>query len=117
MCCKERSQLAVQIVYEDARLKKAWKYALLWLNGELERKPYASTTYSYANWSPPAQSNEVSNGSQEAQMKTVMSLLFLEVIQMLGCRPQKQKFMALTAPEAQNTKYHKTPVSQRAWIT
>ena len=32
-----RSQLAVQIVYEDPRLKKAWKYALLWLNGELER--------------------------------------------------------------------------------
>ncbi|XP_065887407.1 ubiquitin carboxyl-terminal hydrolase 9X-like isoform X3 [Dysidea avara] len=50
------SQLAVQIVYEDARLKKAWKYALLWLNGELERKPHASTT------SSPAQSNEVSKG-------------------------------------------------------
>ena len=44
-------------------------------------------------------------------MKTVMLLLFLEVIQMLGCLPQKQKFMALTAPEAQNTKYHKTPCS------
>ena len=39
--CLYRSQLAVQIVYEDARLKKAWKYALLWLNSELERVSFS----------------------------------------------------------------------------
>ena len=36
---------------------------MAWLNDELERRPYGTNTqYGYNNWSPPAQSNETSNG-------------------------------------------------------
>ena len=56
-----RSQLAVHILYEDAELKQLWRYAVKWLGSELERKSY-STSYPYSNWSPPAQSNEITNG-------------------------------------------------------
>ena len=53
-----RSQLAVSILYEDAELKKLWSLAIKWLDAELERRSYS---YPYSNWSPPVQSNEVSN--------------------------------------------------------
>lgn len=34
-----------------------------WLNDELDRRPYAANQqYGFNNWSPPAQSNETSNG-------------------------------------------------------
>ena len=53
-----RSQLAVSILYEDMDLKKLWSLAIKWLDAELERRSYS---YPYSNWSPPVQSNEVSN--------------------------------------------------------
>ena len=40
-CVFHRSQLAVQIVYEDAKLKRTWKDALAWLNGELEKVSFS----------------------------------------------------------------------------
>ena len=47
----------------NSDLKKKWQYAVEWLNDELERRPYGSNNqYAYNNWSPPAQSNETSNG-------------------------------------------------------
>ena len=52
------SQLAVSILYEDVDLKKLWSMAIKWLDAELERRSYS---YPYSNWSPPVQSNEVSN--------------------------------------------------------
>lgn len=55
------SQLAVCVLHEDADLKQLWQYAIKWLRSEMDRKSY-STSYPYSNWSPPAQSNELTNG-------------------------------------------------------
>lgn len=47
----------------NTELRRKWTSAIAWLNDELERRPYAPTTqYAYSNWSPPAQSNETTNG-------------------------------------------------------
>uniref|UniRef100_T1IZS4 ubiquitinyl hydrolase 1 n=1 Tax=Strigamia maritima TaxID=126957 RepID=T1IZS4_STRMM len=54
---------AAQMLHSNGELKRKWTWAVEWLNDELERRPYsASTQYAYNNWSPPAQSNETSNG-------------------------------------------------------
>ena len=76
-----------QILLEDGFVKQPWQNAVHWLQNEMERvsvicmstcaypkgcstmylssyqRPYVGTGYSYAGWSPPAQSNEASNGS------------------------------------------------------
>ncbi|RWS11107.1 putative ubiquitin carboxyl-terminal hydrolase FAF-X-like protein [Dinothrombium tinctorium] len=54
--------LAAQILQSNNDLKRKWTSAVAWLNDELERRPYTSTTQYGYNWSPPAQSNETSNG-------------------------------------------------------
>lgn len=54
---------AAQILNNNTELRRKWSSAVSWLNDELERRPYAANTqYGYNNWSPPAQSNETSNG-------------------------------------------------------
>jgi len=55
--------VAHQILLSNNELKRRWQWAVEWLGDELERRPYSTgATYSYNNWSPPAQSNETSNG-------------------------------------------------------
>ncbi|XP_066267004.1 ubiquitin carboxyl-terminal hydrolase 9X-like isoform X4 [Branchiostoma lanceolatum] len=54
---------AQQMLQSNGDLKRKWTWAVEWLGDELERRPYsANTQYTYNNWSPPAQSNETSNG-------------------------------------------------------
>ncbi|XP_041351568.1 probable ubiquitin carboxyl-terminal hydrolase FAF-X isoform X2 [Gigantopelta aegis] len=54
---------AAQMLQTNGDLKRKWTGAVDWLTDELERRPYpGNTQYSYNNWSPPAQSNETSNG-------------------------------------------------------
>lgn len=54
---------AAHMLHGNGDLKRKWTSAVEWLNDELERQPYATNTqYGYNNWSPPAQSNETSNG-------------------------------------------------------
>ncbi|KAL4220567.1 putative ubiquitin carboxyl-terminal hydrolase FAF-X [Mactra antiquata] len=54
---------AQQMLLNNVDLKRRWTMAVEWLNDELERRPYpGNTQYTYNNWSPPAQSNETSNG-------------------------------------------------------
>ncbi|XP_035221479.1 probable ubiquitin carboxyl-terminal hydrolase FAF-X isoform X2 [Stegodyphus dumicola] len=54
---------AAQMLQSNGDLKRKWSSAVEWLNDELERRPYAANAqYGYNNWSPPAQSNETSNG-------------------------------------------------------
>ncbi|KAF4521158.1 hypothetical protein B566_EDAN017868 [Ephemera danica] len=44
-------------------IKRRWATSVDWLQDELERRPYpANPQYSYSNWSPPAQSNDTTNG-------------------------------------------------------
>lgn len=59
--CNRCAQLQ-QILLEDSYMKQQWQNAIHWLQNEMERRPYVGTGYSYAGWSPPAQSNEASNG-------------------------------------------------------
>ncbi|CAH1782281.1 unnamed protein product [Owenia fusiformis] len=55
---------AQQMLQSNGDLKRKWSWAVEWLNDELERqRPYSGNNqYTYNNWSPPAQSNETSNG-------------------------------------------------------
>ncbi|XP_052214421.1 probable ubiquitin carboxyl-terminal hydrolase FAF-X [Dreissena polymorpha] len=54
---------AQQMLQSNTDLKRRWTMAVEWLNEELERRPYPNNVqYTYNNWSPPAQSNETSNG-------------------------------------------------------
>jgi len=54
---------AAQMLQSNGDLKRKWTWAVEWLNDELERRPYSSNPqYTYNSWSPPAQSNETSNG-------------------------------------------------------
>ncbi|CAL1289008.1 unnamed protein product [Larinioides sclopetarius] len=54
---------AAQMLQSNGDLKRKWTNAVEWLNDELERRPYPTNAqYGYNNWSPPAQSNETSNG-------------------------------------------------------
>uniref|UniRef100_T1K7L4 DUF3517 domain-containing protein n=2 Tax=Tetranychus urticae TaxID=32264 RepID=T1K7L4_TETUR len=54
--------IAAKLLHYTPDLKKKWIAAINWLNEELERRPYASINQYAYNWSPPAQSNETSNG-------------------------------------------------------
>lgn len=55
---------AQQMLHTNGDLKRKWTWAVDWLNDELDRRPYAAANqqYGFNNWSPPAQSNETSNG-------------------------------------------------------
>ncbi|KAL1140578.1 hypothetical protein AAG570_000508 [Ranatra chinensis] len=54
---------ALQLLISNAEFKRKWTHAIEWLQDELDRRPYGTNTqYSFNNWSPPAQSNESSNG-------------------------------------------------------
>jgi len=57
---------AANILHTNGDIKRKWSWAVDWLNDEMERvnRSYPCNTQypAYNNWSPPAQSNETSNG-------------------------------------------------------
>ncbi|KAK3596917.1 hypothetical protein CHS0354_031696 [Potamilus streckersoni] len=54
---------ATSMLHTNGDLKRKWTHAVEWLHDELDRRPYpGNAQYTYNNWSPPAQSNETSNG-------------------------------------------------------
>ncbi|XP_076659536.1 ubiquitin carboxyl-terminal hydrolase-like faf [Halictus rubicundus] len=56
---------AHQLLHHSPELRRKWIHAIDWLHEELEKRPYASTApypHAYSNWSPPAQSNDSTNG-------------------------------------------------------
>lgn len=55
----QNSELAIQMLNQE-EFKDRWKSAVRWLGDELDRR--APSSYNYNNWSPPTQSNEISNG-------------------------------------------------------
>ncbi|XP_071799117.1 ubiquitin carboxyl-terminal hydrolase 9X-like isoform X1 [Asterias amurensis] len=56
-------EAAGRLLASHGDLKRKWNWSVEWLGDELERRPYsANAQYTYNNWSPPAQSNETSNG-------------------------------------------------------
>lgn len=80
---------SLEILSKYSEFKKKWHNAVDWLNEELERKPYQShNTYA---WSPPAQSNETSNGyflerSNSAKITLQTALQVLPDEDMEDCR-------------------------------
>ncbi|XP_008200473.2 probable ubiquitin carboxyl-terminal hydrolase FAF-X isoform X3 [Tribolium castaneum] len=57
-----KCQAARIMLNNQADLRRTWTASVAWLQDELERKYPASTQYAYSTWSPPAQSNDSSNG-------------------------------------------------------
>ncbi|XP_018561344.1 probable ubiquitin carboxyl-terminal hydrolase FAF-X isoform X3 [Anoplophora glabripennis] len=53
---------AQTMLLRQADLRRSWASAVAWLQDELERKYPPNAQYAYNTWSPPAQSNESSNG-------------------------------------------------------
>ncbi|XP_067944193.1 ubiquitin carboxyl-terminal hydrolase 9X-like [Watersipora subatra] len=76
-----KCEAATSILHEDRVLYDRWVLSVRWLRDELERRSGlgGNNQYAYSNWSPPAQSNEASNGyflerSQSAKMCLVKAL-------------------------------------------
>lgn len=53
---------AHSMLMRHSDLRRSWTSAVTWLQDELERKYPPNAQYTYNTWSPPAQSNESSNG-------------------------------------------------------
>lgn len=66
--------LAKELMETSVDIKQKWAWSVDWLNDELENRgrpglnggsgagPSANSQYSYTNWSPPAQSNDIVSG-------------------------------------------------------
>lgn len=50
------------MLHGQSDLRRQWVQAVEWLQDELERRYPTNSQYTYNTWSPPAQSNESSNG-------------------------------------------------------
>ncbi|KAF2881719.1 hypothetical protein ILUMI_24454 [Ignelater luminosus] len=57
-----KCRAALVMLHGHADLRRQWSQAVAWLQDELERRYPANSQYSYNTWSPPAQSNDSSNG-------------------------------------------------------
>lgn len=57
-----KCNVAHSMLHRHPDLKRSWASAVAWLQDELERKYPPNAQYTYNTWSPPAQSNESSNG-------------------------------------------------------
>lgn len=57
-----KCHVAQNMLLGQADLRRSWASAVSWLQDELERKYPSNSQYTYNTWSPPAQSNESSNG-------------------------------------------------------
>lgn len=57
-----KCRVALVMLHGHAELRKQWSQAVTWLQDELERRYSNNPQYSYNTWSPPAQSNDSSNG-------------------------------------------------------
>lgn len=53
---------ALAMLHTNVELRRKWTAAVEWLQDELERRYPSNTQYNYSTWSPPAQSNENTNG-------------------------------------------------------
>lgn len=55
-------RIAYEIMLSNSDFKRRYSESVSWLHEELERRPFAAGSQYTYNWSPPAQSNETSNG-------------------------------------------------------
>lgn len=52
----------MNLLRTDPKMGKSWRGAVEWLQEELDRQRGMSSQYNYSSWSPPAQSNDNTNG-------------------------------------------------------
>lgn len=69
-----RSRVAMNILRTNQLLTRQWSAAVEWLQDELERQR-SVRQYNYNQWSPPAQSNENTNGFTLERSQSAKSIL------------------------------------------
>ncbi|EDV30356.1 uncharacterized protein Dana_GF22987, isoform A [Drosophila ananassae] len=57
-----KSEIALQMLNTNATISRHWSVAVEWLQDELERQRGIGCQYNSYSWSPPAQSNDNTNG-------------------------------------------------------
>lgn len=60
-------------------ITRQWLIAVEWLQDELERQRGIGSQYNYGSWSPPAQSNDTTNGymlERSQSAKNTLQLAF-----------------------------------------
>lgn len=71
-----KSPVALNKLHTFAPLTKQWTLAIEWLQEELEKhRPTGNSQYNYNSWSPPAQSNENTNGFLLEKSQSVRDIL------------------------------------------
>nr|NP_733455.1 fat facets, isoform C [Drosophila melanogaster]AAN14291.1 fat facets, isoform C [Drosophila melanogaster] len=57
-----KSPIALQMLHTNSNITRHWSIAVEWLQGELDRQRGIGCQYNSYSWSPPAQSNDNTNG-------------------------------------------------------
>lgn len=57
-----KCRTALALLHNNGDIRRKWTAAVEWLQDELDRRYPSNTQYTYSTWSPPAQSNENTNG-------------------------------------------------------
>uniref|UniRef100_A0A182W8G5 USP domain-containing protein n=1 Tax=Anopheles minimus TaxID=112268 RepID=A0A182W8G5_9DIPT len=71
-----KSPVALNKLHTDASLAKQWTLAIEWLQEELEKhRTTGNSQYNYNSWSPPAQSNDNTNGFLLEKSQSVRDIL------------------------------------------
>ncbi|XP_059619571.1 probable ubiquitin carboxyl-terminal hydrolase FAF isoform X2 [Phlebotomus argentipes] len=70
-----RSSVAHNMLSSNAKLTRQWTDAVEWLQDELERTRSGGGQYNYSSWSPPAQSNDSTNGYMLERSQSAKNVL------------------------------------------
>ncbi|GAB0088843.1 Probable ubiquitin carboxyl-terminal hydrolase FAF [Sergentomyia squamirostris] len=70
-----RSPVAYNMMTNNAKLTRLWTDAIEWLQDELERTRTVGGQYNYSSWSPPAQSNDSTNGYMLERSQSAKNVL------------------------------------------
>lgn len=70
-----RSPVAHSMLSNNAKLTRQWTDAVEWLQDELERTRNVGGQYNYSSWSPPAQSNDSTNGYMLERSQSAKNVL------------------------------------------
>ena len=74
-----KSRVALTMLQTNHEITRKWTSAVEWLQDELERQRSVSSQYNYSSWSPPAQSNDNTNGytlERSQSAKNTLQLAF-----------------------------------------
>lgn len=72
-----RSQVALAMLNTNHHIARHWTLAVEWLQDELERQRGIANQYNFSSWSPPAQSNDNTNGYMLERSQSAKNTLTL----------------------------------------